>query len=132
MWRGVFVVSSLFVSVVLLRVVVLYTGAVVKPCVFGAPGRSQQPAFSVLVVVPGWRACAKNEDCHLQVTGLMPSSPFAEQFADAAVEWLGGQHRVAFSFALDLSPWMVRDGPDEADPPSSAGATCACVSDSGR
>jgi len=61
------------------------------------------------------------KDCHLQVTGLMPSSPFAEQFADAAVEWLGGQHRVAFSFALDLSPWMVRDGPDEADPPSSAG-----------
>jgi len=61
------------------------------------------------------------KDCHLQVTGLIPMAPFPEYVADAAVRWLGGHYRVAFSFALDLSPWMVRDGPAEADPPSSAG-----------
>lgn len=45
-------------------------------------------------------------EMHLQVTGLSPASPFAAQ---AVGDW-GSHHHVAFSFGLDLSPWIVPDG----------------------
>jgi len=45
---------------------------------------------------------------HLNVYGLLPVSPLQEHYLDAAFEWIGPRQRVAFSFALDLSPWVVR------------------------
>jgi len=45
---------------------------------------------------------------HLHVYGLLPISSLQEQFLDSAFEWGGPRQRVAFSFALDLSPWVVR------------------------
>lgn len=46
-------------------------------------------------------------DAQLQVTGLVPLLPLPDYVVDAAVMWLGARYRVAFSFALDLSPWLV-------------------------
>jgi hypothetical protein len=45
---------------------------------------------------------------HLHVYGLLPVSSLQEHFLDSAFEWGGPRQRVAFSFALDLSPWVVR------------------------
>lgn len=46
-------------------------------------------------------------DAQLQVTGLVPLPPLPDYVVDAAVTWLGSRYMVAFSFALDLSPWLV-------------------------
>lgn len=51
-------------------------------------------------------------DAQLQVTGLVPLPPLPDYVVDAAVMWLGARYRIAFSFALDLSPWLVRCGDD--------------------
>lgn len=62
------------------------------------------------------------KSCHLQITGLSPMQPLPDYIMHSAVEWLGAQYRVSFSFALDLSPWMVRQGSDgQAPPPVTAG-----------
>merc|ERR1719296_85125 len=50
------------------------------------------------------------KDVQLQVTGLVPLRIFPSHLVDTAVTWLGVRYRVAFSFALDLSPWLIRDG----------------------
>lgn len=50
------------------------------------------------------------KDVQLQVSGLLPLPPLPEYADNAAVEWLGTRYRAAFSFALDLSPWVVRHG----------------------
>jgi len=47
-------------------------------------------------------------DMQLQVIGMMPVSPFPGQ--EHMVDWIGSQHRIAFAFALDLSPWLTPDG----------------------
>lgn len=47
-------------------------------------------------------------DVQLQVIGMMPLSPFPGQ--ENMVDWIGSQHRIAFAFALDLSPWITPDG----------------------
>jgi hypothetical protein len=47
-------------------------------------------------------------DVHLTVTGLIPMPPLPDFLAEASVEWLGSQYAVAFSFALDLAPWVRR------------------------
>lgn len=41
----------------------------------------------------------------LQVTGFLP----VDDSVVEAFEWRGGQYDVAFTFALDLSPWVVRE-----------------------
>lgn len=48
------------------------------------------------------------KETHLQVTGLLPLPNLPESFLDHGVDWMGSRYRVAFSFALDLSPWIVR------------------------
>lgn len=63
-------------------------------------------------------------DAHLQVMGLVPLSMFPT--SGNVVEWLGSPYRVAFSFALDLSPWLARssaqaDAEQEVDGGASAG-----------
>jgi len=45
---------------------------------------------------------------HLTVTGLIPMPPLPDFLAEASVEWLGSHYAVAFSFALDLAPWVRR------------------------
>lgn len=54
------------------------------------------------------------KDVQLQITGFVPLPPLHESFVDAAVDWLGSRYRVAFSFALDLSPWVVHDDREPA------------------
>jgi len=49
------------------------------------------------------------EDAQLQITGFVPAPAFEERLPDAAVAWLDSRYRVAFSFALDLSLWLVPD-----------------------
>jgi len=50
------------------------------------------------------------KEAQLQITGFEPLPPLHESFVDAAVDWLGSRYRISFSFALDLSPWVVHDG----------------------
>jgi len=45
-------------------------------------------------------------DAQLQVVGLAPL-PLVPEAVVEAVTWLGERYRVAFSFTLDLSPWLV-------------------------
>mmetsp|Transcript_30418 Transcript_30418/g.87188 ORF Transcript_30418/g.87188 Transcript_30418/m.87188 type:complete len:398 (-) Transcript_30418:61-1254(-) len=49
------------------------------------------------------------KDVHLQVTGFAPLPSLHDGFVDPAVDWLGSRYRVVFSFALDLSLWLVPD-----------------------
>jgi hypothetical protein len=48
------------------------------------------------------------KDVRLQVTGLLPMPSLPDFLTEASVEWLGSQYAVAFSFALDLAPWVRR------------------------
>jgi hypothetical protein len=57
------------------------------------------------------------KDVHLQVMGLVPLLPLPDFVMNAGFEWLGARYRIEFSFALDLSAWLVRDG---EPPPRSA------------
>jgi len=50
------------------------------------------------------------KDVQLQVMGLVPLPPLPDFVMDVGFEWLGARYRIEFSFALDLSPWLVRDG----------------------
>mmetsp|Transcript_107936 Transcript_107936/g.344078 ORF Transcript_107936/g.344078 Transcript_107936/m.344078 type:complete len:429 (+) Transcript_107936:59-1345(+) len=59
------------------------------------------------------------KEVQLQITGFTPMPPLHDSFVDAAVDWLGSRYRIAFSFALDLSPWVVHD--DREGVGSSAG-----------
>jgi len=43
------------------------------------------------------------KNVHLQVTGFLPVSE-----GRGSVQWKGDHYRVAFAFALDLSPWVTR------------------------
>lgn len=51
------------------------------------------------------------KDVYLQVTGFVPLQD--PDGMDSNVDWYGTHYHVAFSFALDLSPWVVRGGLDE-------------------
>lgn len=62
------------------------------------------------------------KDAQLQVTGLVPMRILPTYVVDTAVTWLGARYRVAFSFALDLSPWLVRDGGDASHEAGHRGA----------
>lgn len=55
------------------------------------------------------------KNAHLQVTGYLPVPE-----GQGNVQWRGDHYRVAFTFALDLSPWVVRepDGAAGPRPPS--------------
>eukprot|EP00929_Paragymnodinium_shiwhaense_P092169 TRINITY_DN52046_c0_g1_i1.p1 TRINITY_DN52046_c0_g1~~TRINITY_DN52046_c0_g1_i1.p1 ORF type:complete len:582 (+),score=122.30 TRINITY_DN52046_c0_g1_i1:176-1921(+) len=48
------------------------------------------------------------KEVQLQVTGFVPLQD--PEFAVGNVDWYGMHYHVAFSFALDLSPWVVRCG----------------------
>mmetsp|Transcript_43444 Transcript_43444/g.86206 ORF Transcript_43444/g.86206 Transcript_43444/m.86206 type:complete len:421 (-) Transcript_43444:21-1283(-) len=67
---------------------------------------------------------------HLHVYGLLPVSPLEEHVLDSAFEWGGPRQRVAFSFALDLSPWVVRglDNPSTRSANPSGGNNAVGVS----
>jgi len=45
-------------------------------------------------------------EVHLEVTGLVPMFMLPNFLTEASVEWLGSRYAVAFSFALDLAPWV--------------------------
>lgn len=51
------------------------------------------------------------KDVHLQVSGFVPLQD--PELMNGNVDWYGVHYHVAFSFALDLSPWVVRGGIDE-------------------
>lgn len=53
------------------------------------------------------------KDVHLQVTGFVPVSSGVL----GSIEWQGEYYYDAFSFALDLSPWVVREGTVEGSEP---------------
>lgn len=55
-------------------------------------------------------------DVQLQVTGMVPAEYLAT--GTQLVEWLGSQYRVEFSFALDLTPWLVREETSRSAGPS--------------
>merc|ERR1719265_1807330 len=46
------------------------------------------------------------KDVHLQVAGFVP----VPAGVLGSIEWQGEYYYDAFSFALDLSPWVVREG----------------------
>mmetsp|Transcript_49480 Transcript_49480/g.143524 ORF Transcript_49480/g.143524 Transcript_49480/m.143524 type:complete len:408 (+) Transcript_49480:108-1331(+) len=48
------------------------------------------------------------KDVQLQITGFEPTLNFHESFVDVDVDF-GSRYRTAFSFALDLSFWLVPD-----------------------
>lgn len=53
---------------------------------------------------------------NLQVTGFLPVPE-----GQGSVQWRGDHYRVAFAFALDLSPWVMREPDGGADPRAPAG-----------
>lgn len=50
------------------------------------------------------------KSAHLQITGFLPVPE-----GQGSVQWRGDHYRVAFTFALDLSPWVVREPDGAAD-----------------
>jgi len=64
-----------------------------------AAGEDAQGFLEAFNVHPG--------QAQLQVTGLKPLGPVPDYVVDAVVTWLGVRYRVAFSFVLDISPWLV-------------------------
>eukprot|EP00927_Polykrikos_kofoidii_P060011 TRINITY_DN55091_c0_g1_i1.p1 TRINITY_DN55091_c0_g1~~TRINITY_DN55091_c0_g1_i1.p1 ORF type:complete len:507 (-),score=82.71 TRINITY_DN55091_c0_g1_i1:90-1610(-) len=48
------------------------------------------------------------KDVHLQVSGFVPLQD--PEMMSGNIDWYGMHYHVAFSFALDLSPWVVRGG----------------------
>jgi len=54
-------------------------------------------------------------DAQLQVVGLVPLPLIPDYVVDAGVTYFGARYRMAFSFALDLSPWLVPLGSRPAD-----------------
>jgi len=55
------------------------------------------------------------KNVHLQVTGFLPVAEGSRN----SVQWRGEHYRIAFTFALDLSPWVTRAS-DRPDPANSA------------
>eukprot|EP00933_Yihiella_yeosuensis_P017215 TRINITY_DN14446_c0_g1_i1.p1 TRINITY_DN14446_c0_g1~~TRINITY_DN14446_c0_g1_i1.p1 ORF type:complete len:456 (-),score=52.77 TRINITY_DN14446_c0_g1_i1:100-1467(-) len=55
------------------------------------------------------------KDVQLRVSGLVPIPPFLEHMFESTVEHRGSWHRVVFSFALDLSPWLMRTRASSGD-----------------
>jgi len=52
------------------------------------------------------------KEVRLQVTGFRPMPLLGEEFM-ASTQSYGIRQHIAFSFALDLAPWVVRDGQDQ-------------------
>merc|ERR1719424_1544055 len=65
---------------------------------FVAEGRDQDTFLESFTGSP--------KDVHLQVTGFVPVSSGVL----GTIEWQGEYYYDVFSFALDLSPWVVREG----------------------
>merc|ERR1719424_2090623 len=65
---------------------------------FVAEGRDQDTFLESFTGSP--------KDVHLQVTGFVPVSSGVL----GSIEWQGEYYYDAFSFTLDLSPWVVREG----------------------
>lgn len=49
------------------------------------------------------------KSAHIQVTGFEPVASNRRRLPVGSVRWRGETYKIAFTFALDLSPWLIRE-----------------------